>query len=118
MRSHRNTIYHRFQVQVLEVCGSDGGTLYSTWSGDVHSAKDSAEVSVNGLYASKQNLRQEEEVLVSVVTEVPGCERVFVEPVSVDDWEILVKKIFWFFIDFSCNPGCPWPSIALQSAES
>ena len=34
------------------------------------------------------------QVIVSPVTDVSSCERISLEPLSVDDWEILVSYVF------------------------
>ncbi|XP_076804693.1 peroxisomal ATPase PEX1-like [Clavelina lepadiformis] len=50
---------------------------------------DTACISLNGLYASKLGYKDSEDVLVEALDKVPPSTSVWIEPVSVDDWEIL-----------------------------
>ena len=76
-----------FQVVVYELL-SESGHHYVTWSGDPgHS--DSLQIS--GLFGIRLGLKDGEEVLIKPLksTSIFPCQKAFVEPLSVDDWEIL-----------------------------
>ncbi|GAB6019304.1 Peroxisome biosynthesis protein pex1 [Chamberlinius hualienensis] len=75
------------RIIVFEVQRKDGQSVFLSWSGDSSSANDIIEL--NGFYALKLGLGEGEEVFVGKRRDVPAIETVHVEPVSVDDWEIL-----------------------------
>ncbi|XP_078596672.1 peroxisomal ATPase PEX1-like isoform X2 [Branchiostoma floridae x Branchiostoma japonicum] len=80
---------------VFEVTGDGGQKVFVTWSGET--VRDRARTSlsqedvveISGMYGQKLGLKHNQEVLVRLVFGVPNCTRLHVEPVSVDDWEIL-----------------------------
>ncbi|KAI0239260.1 hypothetical protein LSAT2_010005 [Lamellibrachia satsuma] len=78
-----------FQLQ------SDTASLFVSWSGDVTmvppGGQDEDIVELNGLMANKAGFRHGQQVMLTAVpaTVVPSCESLFLEPLSVDDWEIL-----------------------------
>ncbi|CAE1261850.1 PEX1 [Acanthosepion pharaonis] len=50
------------------------------------------ELHINGLYANKLGIREKDEIILEPIRNVPLCESVFVDPLSVNDWEILEKN--------------------------
>nr|XP_026690933.1 peroxisome biogenesis protein 1-like [Ciona intestinalis] len=47
------------------------------------------ELAINSLYANKLNIKDNSTAVVEVMTNVPKCSIAWMEPESVDDWEIL-----------------------------
>ncbi|CAH1265421.1 PEX1 [Branchiostoma lanceolatum] len=80
---------------VFEVSGDGGQQVFATWSGEA--VRDRTRISlaqedvveISGMYGQKLGLKHGQEVLVKLISGVPSCTRLHVEPVSVDDWEIL-----------------------------
>lgn len=68
------------------------GQLFTTWSGDATEKDETSGddvIEINGLFAAKQGFKNGQEVSVCLVRNVAVCLKAQVEPVSVDDWEIL-----------------------------
>ncbi|XP_078679011.1 peroxisomal ATPase PEX1-like isoform X1 [Branchiostoma floridae x Branchiostoma belcheri] len=80
---------------VFEVTGDGGQKVYVTWSGETvrdrtrTSLTQEDGVELSGMYGQKLGLKHGQEVLVRLISSVPTCTRLHVEPVTVDDWEIL-----------------------------
>ncbi|KAI8503623.1 Peroxisome biosynthesis protein pex1 [Branchiostoma belcheri] len=80
---------------VFEVTGDGGQKVFVTWSGETvrdrtrTSLTQEDVVELSGMYGQKLGLKHGQEVLVRLISSVPTCTRLHVEPVTVDDWEIL-----------------------------
>ncbi|CAG2229645.1 PEX1 [Mytilus edulis] len=73
-------------IQVYEVQFGRDEHAYFTATGE--SGYRDAELQVNGIYADRLGMK-DPEVLVRPISAVSKSQRVFIEPQSVDDWEIL-----------------------------
>ncbi|XP_013388893.1 peroxisome biogenesis factor 1-like [Lingula anatina] len=83
--------YEDGKLQVFQLQSQSGRIAYVSWSGGLTTGTPGSQdtIELNGLYADKLGFKVGEEVLVKAVPSVASCTRIFVEPLSVDDWEIL-----------------------------
>ncbi|XP_064615805.1 peroxisomal ATPase PEX1-like [Liolophura sinensis] len=79
------------QITVFELQVEGKGSAYCSWSGETTQASSdgSKTVLLNGLYANKLGIDHGSVVVLKQISGLLECKQVFVEPVSVDDWEIL-----------------------------
>ncbi|XP_077987933.1 peroxisomal ATPase PEX1-like [Glandiceps talaboti] len=82
--------YQNLQNAAFELVWGDDNKAYVSWSGEV-TRKDQNDtvIELNGLYANKLGLQNGEQVLLKPISSMPSCSRTHLEPVTVDDWEIL-----------------------------
>ncbi|KAK3583344.1 hypothetical protein CHS0354_038957 [Potamilus streckersoni] len=75
---------------VIKVVCPNKQKAFFSWSGETISSSINV-LQINGVYANKLGLRENDEVIIEYVPSVPTCCWVRVEPLSVDDWEILER---------------------------
>ncbi|XP_044729985.1 peroxisome biogenesis factor 1 [Chrysoperla carnea] len=71
----------------LQVIYNTNEKAYFSWSTN-HSLMDN-EVGINASFAKLLNIKEDDELLISVIKEVVKLKRIVVTPVSHDDWELL-----------------------------
>nr|XP_006825224.1 PREDICTED: peroxisome biogenesis factor 1-like [Saccoglossus kowalevskii] len=82
--------YHRVECAAFELQWANDCQAYMSWGGEItRDGKDEAIIEINGLYANKLGLPNGQEVLLKPLCSVPSCSTANIEPLSVDDWEIL-----------------------------
>ncbi|XP_052824164.1 peroxisomal ATPase PEX1 isoform X1 [Octopus bimaculoides] len=79
------------QVQVFKAILQNEQTAFFSCHFKLPTNQDK-EFQINGLYANKLGIKEEDEIILEPVKYVPFCESVFVDPLSVNDWEILEKN--------------------------
>lgn len=82
------TSHVRERLQAYEIQYGKDGRAYVSAGGET-GYKD-AVLQINGVFASKLGLK-EEEVILQAIPAVPRSQKVFIDPQSVDDWEILER---------------------------
>uniref|UniRef100_A0A669ESA8 Peroxisomal ATPase PEX1 n=1 Tax=Oreochromis niloticus TaxID=8128 RepID=A0A669ESA8_ORENI len=87
---HSQPIYGLFQNQPLELSCGHGPPVFLTWTQNrASSSLDSHKVELCRQLGEKQGLTDGEQGFLRPCHQVSSLDRVFVEPVSADDWEIL-----------------------------
>ena len=70
-----------------------GQSAYFSLTGEAPEIRSGDPVLINGLYAAKLGIKDSQEVLLQPVLSPPlVAQEVHVEPLTVDDWEILVSN--------------------------
>ncbi|XP_070537821.1 peroxisomal ATPase PEX1-like [Ptychodera flava] len=82
--------YQRVENASFELQWGDGSRVFVSWSGEVtRRGQNEMVVEINGLYANKLGLQHGQQVLLKPLSSIPACVTAHIEPVTVDDWEIL-----------------------------
>lgn len=74
---------------VIKVTDNAAKSFYFGLNASSLRSRNSEQILINGLYASKLGIKNNSTVSVNLLKTVPICLRAWIEPVTVDDWEIL-----------------------------
>ncbi|XP_070173404.1 peroxisomal ATPase PEX1-like [Littorina saxatilis] len=81
------------KILVYEAELKSGKCVYLSLPGDGGEIRSGDAIALNGLYAEKLGIRDNQQMVVKPVTQPPATARqVNVEPLTVDDWEILERS--------------------------
>ncbi|GAB1602908.1 peroxisome biogenesis factor 1-like isoform X1 [Argonauta hians] len=79
------------QVQVFKAILQNEQTAFFSCNFNLPTNQDK-EFQINGLYANKLGIKEDDEIILEPLRNVRFCESVLVDPLSVNDWEILEKN--------------------------
>ncbi|XP_067669500.1 peroxisomal ATPase PEX1-like [Haliotis asinina] len=101
------------EVQVYELKFGHSSQVYLSVSSDTSDALPGDVVELNGLYANKLGLKSGEEVILKALRYPGTARRVSVEPLSVDDWEILEQHTVFVETHMLDQVRVVWPGQVL-----